>query len=593
MTDLLTLLEKLHAGRIAFSRRFFPVTATLLIAAIYLIPGLGDVLTATAIRPPVLAVFLVFGLALWVTATVQLPHEKRWLCRARQLLDEMHWEDAARVLANPPWLPGFSTRIGQRDALIRLQIASGDLQTANESVRAAEQDVLTKAERQSIHLLKAALLYQAGNHAAFRKALEGISKDSKDTLKKQPERFAYLLLQSHLAELDHTFAIAKSQLEEAIEMATTSIQRAVAYNNLARLEDVQGNDTNARSYYEQAWAALQEHPVPRLYPIIGHNLLIKYGRANEVTKAQALLESYRRAVMPHNAEQQLQLLNDQIHLARQLGDRALLLNAYARCEKELLPNLSEPERFAVSVAELRMRLNDDVNFSEHFNKVIAQFSLQHSLKPEERFHVLNELWVVCQQGMGVLPASQVAMAMQLAVEGLLALEELIDEKLRTIPPALPAQRDHWHGRKLEITKLKIVKAGAQVPQSLLTSLFGLIQERQTIWADKGNAECEMNALIIFCDEYLAYGLGLGPDFLNEYHSKALAALAQAEIIITREWPHSSMNQYALGIAYFLWKIAGDNQKSAMWMGQFESHNLSILHYAEWLRRQYAELKLGL
>jgi len=591
MADLLAIFEKLYAVRAYVgSRRFFLPASLGLVAALYTALDVSKLFSL----PPEGAIFfaatIVVVLLLLASAIYQLPHEKYWEQRIEKLLDECDYDKATQVLNTPPWLLGFAARAAQQEMRLRLKIKTGDLLGAYQVLVAAEKHVLLPQERLRILLSKAQLLLNAGNHAAFGKVLAEIDMAKPENGKL---RIRHLLLQSMRCELAGLYPAAKNLLEEAIELSTLPAGRICAYNQLARLEDLQGNHTNAQSYYEQAWDLLQASPILALYPVVGHNLLIKYARSHDETKAMALLDAYRCAVTPDNAEQQQQLLNNQVHLARQLGRRELLLDSYDRTQTVLLPLLSEAQGFAVAVSELRMRLNDDVDFSGHFTKTVACFGLHKDLTTQERFHVLSEILVVCQQGCGALRGSDGIEAMRLAGGELLAMEGEIDAQLRGIPPQLPELRDDWHRRKVEILKLKISQSPPAIPRARVKQLFQLNGERRNIWADKQNPERELDALIVFCDEFIAFGTDLGPTFLSEYQGQAKSALADAGKIIEAQWPHPAMHQYALGIAYFYWKIAGRRDMAATWVDRFDSKGLGLAHYASWQREQHAQLKAWL
>jgi hypothetical protein len=125
------------------------------------------------------------------------------------------------------------------------------LRAAYQTLIAAEKTVLLPNERLRILLSKVQLLFNAGNYAAFGQLL-----------------------------------------------AATPGERIRGYNHL-----------NAQSYYEQAWAQLQATPVPALYPVVLHNLMISYGMQHAPTKALRLLATYRQAVKPDNVEQVQALLS--------------------------------------------------------------------------------------------------------------------------------------------------------------------------------------------------------------------------------------------------------------------------------------------
>lgn len=590
MPNLFDLYEKLYAMRhLAWRRRFFwPVAlATVCVIWMTFAESLTLVLpansTASAALPLALAAL---ALLLGLSATVLLPHERRWLARIDTLLADCDHNQAALAIESPPLLAGFAARAAQQLYRVRLHLLTNDWLAAYQALMAADKSALLPTERTQLLMLKAKLLFDTGNFSGFAVVMADIESAQGTQAHAQAP---LLLLQSFSDELAGHYAVAKVRLEQMLELATKPIDRIQAYNNLARLEAVQGNHLNAQSYYEQASTELASSPVPALYPVVLHNLMICYGLHHAHAKARGLLTTYRQAVKPDNVAQAHELLSDQIHLARQLGDRALLLDAYTRAQTELVPLLTTTQRFAMAVSELRMRLNDEVDFAAHFNNTVAQFDQQESLTPVERFYVLSQIIAVCKQDNGAQLGPAAMTTMQKSSTALLAMEDHVTDQLRSLPPQLPALRDEWHQRQVELIKLKITAAHPAIPKPLITALFAAIQERRQLWADKQNPARELDALVVLCDEYTACSSELGHEFAQAHSQQAQAALADANLLIRANWPHSSMTQYAFGLAYFYWQIANRADLAAEWLARFNNSGLSLAHSAGWLRQQHAQL----
>lgn len=118
-------------------------------------------------------------------------------------------------------------------------------------------------------------------------------------------------------------------------------------------------------------------------------------------------------------------------------------------------------------------------------------------------------------------------------------------------------------------------------------MFDLLRQRRLVWADKGNPEGELEALITLCDEYVAYAGQLGTRFASDYQAIAQEALKEAAQVLELHWPHPSIHRHALGIAYFYWRLASDREHAERWLLHFEKLRLSPAHNAKWLREWHA------
>lgn len=588
MKDLYTLLEKLYSHReYVISRRFFPLVVASVFAAIATVIGLGDLAPNPGFKTVVLLLASAAIVGLWVSAAVVLPHERRWIKHAKEMIEDCDFEEAERSLSSPPPFIGFAARIKRLETLVYLKMEIGDLVAAYAGLLDTEQKTLLPDERFSLQQVRAFLMLKAGNYEAFGKVLGELPSEIP---KSGSLRFRDALLKSHVHELKGQFSEAKTLLEEASEIAPEPKLVAVAFNNLARLEDMQGNDTNAQSYYERAWQVLRANPMPKLYPVVGHNLLIKYGRNNAVEKALNLLGEYRQLVSPGNTQQTLQFLNDQVHLARQLGNRSMLMDSYEDFKQILTQQVDKHQRLALMVSELRMRFNDGLPFSDQLNATVTLLGEIKDLKAEDRFQALRELLGVLKQCDARSDGKDFGDVQKRLIADLLAMEKEIDIQLRDTPPVLPIIRDVWYGHKLEICKLKIGLSAPKLARSDFTKMFDLLRQRQRVWADKCNPTGELDALIVICDEFVACAGPLGPQFASDFEPMAQQALKEAAQVLERYWPHPSVHRHALGVAYFCWRLANDRDGAERWLVRFDELGHSLTHYAKWFREWHAGVR---
>jgi len=95
-----------------------------------------------------------------------------------------------------------------------------------------------------------------------------------------------------------------------------------------------------------------------------------------------------------------------------------------------------------------------------------------------------------------------------------------------------------------------------------------------------NAGNYVEALVVLCDEYTAYSTALGHEFARAHLQPAQAALADADLLISTNWPDPSLTQYAFGVAYFYWQIAG------VWPGGWVSGQFGVARNPHLLGAQH-------
>ena len=130
MKDLYTLLEKLYSHReYVISRRFLPLVVISVFAVIATVVGLADFVPNPVFRTAALSLASAMVVGLWVSATVVLPHESRWIAKAKALIEDGDFEQAERSLSSPPPLIGFASRIKRLEMLVYLKMEIGDFKS--------------------------------------------------------------------------------------------------------------------------------------------------------------------------------------------------------------------------------------------------------------------------------------------------------------------------------------------------------------------------------------------------------------------------------------------------------------------------------
>lgn len=521
--EFISQIKDFFARGFLTKRRFAPFAWLTLLLAFSNVAGLTELLPEQVPKPLVLAILSAVAVALFFDAYWGWPHEKRRMARTQNLIDACKYGEAEEALGNKAWLTSFPAEIERLRLLSSINLRKGDLICALSHLQAAESHALTLREECKLKLLRARIMQVAGNRLAVRKEVTALAEIPIHCF---DDAFDRSMLQSTIWEWDGQYREAKTVFDELL-LAPQSVEprlKAIAYNNLARLEGITNNRTSTRSYYERAWQELKIAPVAHLFPIVGHNLLMDFAISREREKADQIVKDYQQMLAEGALEQGLEFLSDKLHLARAFGDRPLLLDCYDQVSL-LYPKLDKSQQCSVTTSQLRMRLNDGLPFQKQLLELIDTLKCDKDLPLELRFRALSEIDVVLRS----IPAPESALQIEASViedalSQFLALEDEISAKLQEIHPALPGVRDIWHQRKLQILKLKISRSAPNPPPHLFDMLFDSQHERRAIWADKGNPREEILALTVICDEYLAYCQGLpiqiAPEFARKYRARA-------------------------------------------------------------------------
>ena len=583
MEDLLSLLNKIRRTPQSLMWRFAPLSLMAVAYALYQafhLEGLFPTQWHNAINLGALTLIGLFA----VRALVLFPNERHWILRIQRAIDDMYWPYAEYELKHPPALLSYSAKFLARVMQARLLLARGKMEAALQALMQLTDTALTAEENFKLRLQLAVLFLQAGNIRASKAEYNRLT--ALPIPKHKDAQLSVSLLKAQLLETDAEFEDAKATLEDAFEYCTSSQDKTVCYVNLGCLEDLRHNQQTALSYYERAWIELKQEPNPRYFQIVGHNLLMKYAQVGAINQAKALLGEYHQMVDGHAPDQILAFYNNLTDFARQTGDRSLLLQSY-----EGVANISgfdDKARYCIAAHELRMRLADGLDFMPTFEFVFEQFP-QIELTDDERFSTLEQIRVARRFGQAQFsPDSWHRYGRQ--IDGAyVANEHIVDDRLRMTPPTLPAIRDVWLKRKLEILRIKTGMSTPTLTAESFELIFSLAAERCRLWSDCDNIRQAVETRLVYVDDFMAYERQADPMAMAKFRDGALSTLAEAEQLLDAHWPTPAVQQ-AIGIAYLSWKLTGDIAKRDMWLARFESRGLSLGHFQPWLRGQYREMK---
>jgi len=591
MNDLLSIIQWIIENHKLLTRRVLPTLIVIVFFVLYQLLGV-DQYFAESTHFWVTLALLILIISSLAYSTILLPHDKRFIDKIKRFTSKMQYEKAEMLLARRRLFVGKVGSVRLKIILAQTHIDKGNLSGAYDIICDIEKSPLFPAELQELRLVKAELMLLACNYERF---YEEMSLINIDLLKKSDHKNQYFLLTSRQEEINGDYTKAKRTLEQGLAVSVSDLEKALAYNNLARLEERSKHLTFALSYYEKAWELLQKTKTIELYNTIGHNLMILYAQSGNSIMARDVLNKIESHIDKRNPEQYLLFLNEKMNFARQIEDKNLIHLIYEEINNDLMSKINDRKRFKLEVSNLRMRLSDDYGFEKHFEYLIVKRLPTQQLTNDEGLQVYRELWVTCTQGMSRLSDEILNNSMPIIINGLIDIESYVDQKLRSISPELPSIRSHFFGHKLAIIKVKLFVEEMHHGfdgywQQLISKLFKLLEEKCSLRRERKNVDEEIEILINFIDEYLSYKVAIKAPLTNKLKIEALNKLDRLEKILINGWPYPGRVQYAIAFAYLNMALTGDVTKSKYWINLYDDQHISLFHHMEWLRNWYYEVK---
>ncbi len=606
---MLTVIGSIRSDpRWLVSRRFAPITWSLFSA-----------IGIAAVAPSFSWPLALFGALALLRLQVLLPHEKRWLARATQAIADARPEQAVKLLRQLPSGASVAARLKATLLQARAYIHSSDLLAAHRVLRGVDQRQLLAQEKTHLHLAWARLHLEADNLRDFHGEMGRIEPPGGDGA------IEYLTLKAIAAQRCGQLAEARRLLQGAFDQPLAPAEAATLYNNLATVELAAEHPNEQLRLLRKALAEFRRTPQPMLVRSLYHNLAFALVRAGEIEAARELIREAWAQGDRTNPRHVIEVLNDSLLLARQVGDRAWVEAVYAQFEAliETLDGLPAHERVALAVSGLRMRRNDNIplvgqNYTMHVRQMIDDLRV---LDISQCVPALVEIYcdlqhevTACAPSSGNSPSpafSETLALLRTTAERLLALRPAVEAHLQELPRTLVGPLRQWMRYRNDLDKAEIMLADSRwehgwgsnnPPGSTLfldweratpiwRRLFAHLRENaEQLEGHAANADA-VHAWIVLCDEYVAYHDQLPnphrPAWRAAYLGMAEHALDQAMRLL--ELPDAnprSQADHLVGVARFLLLLRNDHAAAQAWIARFDAMEMSLNQYALWFREQY-------
>lgn len=455
-------------------------------------------------------------------------------------------------------------------------------------------ETLLESEKFELRLYQSQLFFRVGNYKRF---LQNIDELSEEIIKYPKNEIFYRLLKSFYYEIKNDFINSKNELIFITEKSNKDNLKIQAYNNIARLEEIENKSSKeAQIFYEKAFNILKGKALPHFYPITIHNLIICYSKNKNIEKAKKILEDYYNLIDKKSSKQLLEYTNDLTHLARQIHDKKLLEESYLIANEQLPYLLKEEEKLVLEITQLRMRCNDDIDFEKYF---LATFDKIKSNKDRflliEKLNITTELNHVIKQK--IENSSQIQKWSDYlfwCIDWEISLEEDIQNKLKEIEHPLCSEKIFWLNQLVRIKKALLIKNG-NLYQSFnindFNEMTNIIEEIIEIWAKAENEPEYIYAIIHLTDEiYSFYDQTKIIQIFTDYNEKIINYLKIADNLLEKYHTNPNYAHCLISISFFSLVIKKDKILAKKWIERFDDLNISLNHYAIYLRNWYSFCK---
>lgn len=569
--------------------RFAVVALPLMLAGILSSAGYGVYIVA-----PIALSALGVSRLIWFRL---LPHETSRLTSARQALAAARPDEAVRILQLPIRLAGMHYKLQRADLLSKAYVRDGQFMEAHRILNTIDEKSLLSNEFIQLRCAWSQLFLAAGNTDEAARRIDGIT--ASDCI----DNAEYLLTKAQVEQEAGHLAEARKLLEAGLDRDPKDCLRILLLNNLAAVEGLQGRTDMQLRYLQVAFSIFRNAPRADLTDILHHNLAVTLARAGRSDAAREVLREAWTDGDNTNFRHVLEVLNNNLHAAREVGDQNWKNQVYEEFDRQLarFDTISPREQLALDVAQLRMRRNDGIplktnDYAALIKRLLDHLGRPHLTIPEsDRVAALNAIYHDLNREIEAQLASRqtptLVQLLRCASEQLLDKRAIVDAHLSTLSPKLTGPLDTWHQYQTSIDKAEILLApNEEALRSALDQLFKHLSEKAEWLTEQGFSSQSIEAWVVLCDEYLAYQNQLPAhiqsDWRKRYLHLAEHALDQAIKLLDSTQTQQRHVDYLIGVAYLVLQFRNDISTAVRYITIVKKINPALDHFAIWLRDRY-------
>ena len=210
---------------------------------------------------------------------------------------------------------------------------------------------------------KAFLLYTLGDMNKAKHYLSCIEDESEPN---------YLMLKAMIEENAMNLEAASKYWQMALNVTSETkepLLRAVIYNNYGRLRFMEGNLTDAISFYRQSYEIAKTQKNRDIIHSSFQNLIHTSLQKGDKQKAMHYFQEYEALITDETLNDMKEELNLRLEIARQNKNSDEISKVIVDGYQEIRPLLSNQRQIIFDVSILRMMFNNKMNFELVMNRI--------------------------------------------------------------------------------------------------------------------------------------------------------------------------------------------------------------------------------
>lgn len=454
-------------------------------------------------------------------------------------------------------------------------IAQEKFADAYEVYQSIDDKKLFKDEKRDLLRKKAFTLYSLGDMNKATHYLNCIKDESEPV---------YLMLKAMIEENAMNLETASEYWQKALNVTSETkepLLRAMIYNNYGRLRFMEGNLTDAISFYRQSYEIAKTLKNREIIHTSVQNLIHTSLQKGDKQKAIQYFQEYETLFQDKTLNDMIEEFNLRLEISRQNKNNYEISKVILDGYKKIYPLLSKERQIIFDIKILRMMFNNKMNFDLVMNRINDNIDKYFTLKMPEKYFALKEINIPLRE-------IQFPHCHKYAIVHNRINEYMTKNALKDIEIYINELKDYEvHQRcRMELEKVSVQKEWIK-PYNF-DAIYSSMSDIKDIYQKNGMLIEAVFTDLDIADECFA------PDNCFQNNIKPIpkikmeehVRLAAESLMKLKKYPRVVEGNIRLAVYYM---VLNEKAEAKKHFEAFEEAKIPIHHFAFWIQRDYEEL----
>lgn len=446
---------------------------------------------------------------------------------------------------------------------------------AYEVYQSIDDKKLFEDEKRDLLRKKAFTLYSLGDMNKATHYLNCIKDESEPS---------YLMLKAMIEENAMNLETASEYWQKALNVTSETkepLLRAMIYNNYGRLRFMEGNLTDAISFYRQSYEIAKTLKDREIIHTSVQNLINSSLQKGDKQKAIQYFQEYETLFQDKTLNDMIEEFNLRLEISRQNKNNYEISKVILDGYKKIYPLLSKERQIIFDIKILRMMFNNKMNFDLVMNRINDNIDKYFTLKMPEKYFALKEINIPLRE-------IQFPHCHKYAIVHNRINEYMTKNALKDIEIYINELKDYEvHQRcRMELEKVSVQKEWIK-PYNF-DAIYSSMSDIKDIYQKNGMLIEAVFTDLDIADECFA------PDNCFQNNIKPIpkikmeehVRLAAESLMKLKKYPRVVEGNIRLAVYYM---VLNEKAEAKKHFEAFEEAKIPIHHFAFWIQRDYEEL----